>query len=76
MPSTPNPVQDASATTLAAALKCEMSSTCTAPVTHLDAKGYTYCTDHGQARQMSQRCRKLRPHELRKLERGQVLSSY
>lgn len=57
-------------------LRCEMHATCEAPVTMLDAKGYIYCTDHGQGRQRHQRCRKLRPHELRKLERGEVLARY
>jgi len=57
-------------------LQCEMHATCTSPVTYLDAKGYIYCTDHGLARQTFTRCRKLRPHELRRLQEGQPVERY
>ena len=57
-------------------LKCDMAETCSQPVTHIDDKGYVYCTHHGIQRRDWRRCRKLRPHELRRLERGETLKSY
>lgn len=61
-------------------MQCEMSDDCKAPVTMLESKGYVYCTEHGLDRRESNRgrshVRKLRPHELRKLERGEVLAKY
>lgn len=57
-------------------LRCTMSRACTEPVTYLDDKGYVYCTAHGLARQASRRCRKLRPHELRRLQAGNPLTEY
>lgn len=63
-------------TTSTTALRCEMRSDCPETAAYLDTKGYIYCTGHGQLRQSSQRCRKLRPAELRKLERGEVLTRY
>lgn len=30
--------------------RCDMVDGCTAPVTHLDTKGYVYCTPHGLER--------------------------
>jgi hypothetical protein len=58
------------------ALKCDMSTSCTAPVTMIDVKGYIYCTEHGLRRRTFQRTRKLRPHELRRLERGEPVARY
>jgi len=57
-------------------LQCDMVKDCAAPVTHLDRKGYAYCTPHGIERRGCQPCRKLRPWELRRLERGQPLARY
>ena len=58
------------------AMSCDMAHECDAPVTHIDDKGYTYCTPHGVSRQGYRPCRKLRPHELRRLERGDTLAHY
>jgi hypothetical protein len=55
-------------------LKCDMTSTCTSPVTHVDEKGYVYCTPHGIGRRAYNRCRKLTPSEKKKLERGETIS--
>ncbi len=55
---------------------CEMSDDCQRPVTHLDRKGYIYCTEHGLQRRRSQPCRKLQPWELRRLENGKPLNRY
>lgn len=57
-------------------LTCDMVVGCTAPVEYIDEKGYAYCTPHGVQRQTYRRCRKLRPHELRKLQRGEQLTKY
>lgn len=57
-------------------LVCDMTAGCDAPVTHIDEKGYAYCTAHGEQRRFSHRCRKLRPHELRRLQRGEPIASY
>lgn len=57
-------------------LRCDMKATCDQPVTHIDQDGYAYCTHHGEQRAMYQPCRKLRPHELARLERGQTLTTY
>jgi len=57
-------------------LTCEMSGECKEPVTMMDNGGFVYCTAHGLARRGWKPCRKLRPHELRKLERGETLAKY
>lgn len=57
-------------------LRCDMTQNCPKPVAYIDDKGFAYCTDHGQQRQRHCSCRKLRPHELRKLQRGEQLSRY
>lgn len=56
--------------------KCDMWLSCTEPVTHIDDKGFVYCTTHGLERRGWRPCRKLRPHELRRLERGEQVKSY
>lgn len=58
------------------ALRCEWSEECADPVTHLDNKGFVYCTGHGLERRGRRPCRKLRPHELRRLERGEPVKRY
>lgn len=57
-------------------LTCQMTAHCPHDVTHLDQDGFVYCTDHGRVRRQYQPCRKLRPWELRKLLRGEVLRRY
>lgn len=57
-------------------LTCDMVKDCPEPVTYIDAKGYVYCTHHGRERQSYQRCRKLRPAELMRLETGDALKEY
>jgi hypothetical protein len=42
----------------------------------IDRKGYVYCAADGIERRFYVDCRKLRPHELRKLERGEQLARY
>lgn len=57
-------------------LHCDMTADCPEPVTHIDSDGFAYCTDHGLERRWYQPRRKLRPHELRKLQRGEQLARY
>jgi hypothetical protein len=55
---------------------CDMHADCDQPVAMLDQKGYVYCAVHGASRQTSQPCRKLRPHELNRLRRGELIERY
>lgn len=57
-------------------LQCDMDKACEGGVTHIDDKGFAYCTKHGTQRQRSGygRCRKLRPSEIKKLERGETIT--
>ena len=57
-------------------LKCDMLTDCTAEVTHIDEKGWVYCTEHGLIRRDYMRCRKLRPWELHILTGGNPLRKY
>ena len=57
-------------------LTCDMVDGCTAPVAYIDAKGYVYCEAHGKERQSYQRCRKLRPAELKQLQANEPLTKY
>jgi hypothetical protein len=57
-------------------LRCDMKHECTEPIAYIDDKGFIYCAPHGVARKYWRRCRKLRPHELRKLTRGEPLATY
>lgn len=57
------------------ALKCSYS--CGVPVTHIDEKGFVYCEYHGLLRRAcGVLCRKLRGHELKRLEAGKPLLRY
>jgi hypothetical protein len=57
-------------------LRCDMENDCESPVTHIDDKGYAYCETHGLQRRYYRPCRKLRPHEVKKLQRGEALARY
>ena len=57
-------------------LRCDMTDECEAPVSHIDQKGYAYCTEHGIERRSWMPCRRLQPHELHRLERGEPLARY
>jgi hypothetical protein len=48
---------------------------CSGPVTHIDEKGYAYCTTHGEHRRGSGiRCRRMLAWEVRRLVTGQTIS--
>jgi hypothetical protein len=55
---------------------CDMTADCIEPITYLDDKGFVYCTMHGLQRQDWRRCRKMRQHELRRIERGLQIERY
>jgi hypothetical protein len=57
-------------------LVCDMIEDCPNPVTHIGEKGYVYCTGHAPQRRGWERVRKLRPHELNRLRRGEPLKKY
>lgn len=57
-------------------LTCDMRADCAAPITHIGEKGYIYCAEHVECRRGIERCRKLRPFELRILKAGKALPSY
>jgi hypothetical protein len=53
-----------------------MSSTCDQPVAYLDDSGFIYCEGHGLTRRQYRACRRLRPHELHRLEGGLAVERY
>lgn len=56
-------------------LTCDMENDCTAPVTHVDEKGWLYCATHGpQRRQSGRQCRKLTAAEIKRLQAGLTIS--
>lgn len=57
-------------------LLCDMNDACVKPVRMIDNKGFVYCEDHGLQRRSWCPCRKLRPHEIRRLERGEQIARY
>ena len=58
-------------------LQCEMRDDCSSEVTHLEDKGYIYCAEHAKVRRCyGHRCRKLRPHELRRVQAGLQVKKY
>ncbi len=57
--------------------RCDMDSTCTHPVSHIDCKGYVYCATHGAQRGASGvRTRKLTPAELATVLAGKPIERY
>jgi hypothetical protein len=50
-----------------------MDTACKRLVTHIDNKGYVYCTCHGEQRRAARPCRALRPHEITKLTNGKPI---
>jgi hypothetical protein len=58
------------------ALRCDMKSDCTQPVTHIGEKGFIYCTKHAACRRGWERCRTMRKWELTLLRSGKPLPSY
>lgn len=57
-------------------LKCDMKAECANPVTHIEDKGWVYCTEHATLRRGIHRIRKMQPWEIRRLEAGKPLQSY
>lgn len=56
---------------------CDMKTGCLWPVTHIDEKGYVYCSEHGvQRRDSGIHCRQLKPWELNRILRGEPIERY
>ena len=55
---------------------CDMDGKCEEPVTHIDDHGFIYCAKHGEQRKQWRRCRKLRPHEVNRIKRGEPVTRY
>lgn len=54
-------------------LACQMEQDCKESITHIDDHGFIYCAEHGRDRQWSNRCRKLRDHEINRLRRAETI---
>lgn len=55
-------------------LTCAGDVACTSRITHIDNKGWTYCTQHGVNRQVHVPCRKMTKTEVETLQRGETIS--
>jgi hypothetical protein len=57
---------------------CDMRDDCELSISMIDDKGFVYCEHHGLLRRdwRWRKCRKLRPHELNRLARGEQVKSY
>jgi len=49
---------------------------CNGAVSYIDDKGFIYCETCGKNRQLYRKCRKLKPHEVTRLQSGQPLKRY
>lgn len=58
--------------------QCDMDHEhCEEEPTMIEDKGYIYCANHGlERRAYGHRVRKLRPHELNRIRRGEQVKSY
>jgi hypothetical protein len=61
---------------IAQSVQCDMTADCKTAVSHIDSAGFVYCAFHGEQRRRYEPCRKLRPHELRKVLRGEPVTKY
>lgn len=58
-------------------LQCDMDYDCRANVTHIEEKGYVYCSEHAKDRKdYGHRVRKLTKAETAQLLRNEPLKSY
>ncbi len=56
-------------------LACDMKNDCKDHVTHIDNKGFVYCSSHGAQRRMNGTpCRKMSRAEIKRLEEGGTIS--
>lgn len=59
---------------IAAELHCDMKEGCEEPVTHVDNRGFVYCSQHAERRKSGGTpTRALRPNEIKNLERGETI---
>lgn len=57
-------------------VKCDMERECKEPITHLDRKGYAYCTKHVGLRMAYMSCRKLHSEEIDLLQQGKTITKW
>jgi hypothetical protein len=61
-------------------LVCDMDKFCPEPISMIDDKGFVYCQNCGVARRgwgfYRMKVRKLRPHELNRLLRGEKVKAF
>jgi hypothetical protein len=57
-------------------LRCDMHRECPDEVTHIDVKGFVYCTKHGRQRRFYQPCRQMTTAEIKQLQSGVPLARY
>lgn len=57
-------------------LRCDMDYECRKAPSMIDKNGFIYCAEHGIERRDWKPCRKLRPHELRRIARGEQVARY
>lgn len=55
---------------------CDGMRYCEQPVTHLDDKGYVYCTNHGTQRAQHRACRAMTDVEIERLAHGQQIERF
>ena len=56
--------------------RCDMDDACERDVTYIGEKGWIYCATHAIPRRYWERTRKMRPHELNRIRRGEPLDHY
>lgn len=57
-------------------LLCDMERACLQAPAMIDTAGFIYCADHGFQRRQSEPCRKMRPWEIRRLQKGMPIAHY
>jgi hypothetical protein len=57
-------------------LQCDMHKECQSPIAMIDNSGFIYCEFHGLRRRDWKPCRKLRAHELKRLQAGKQVTKY
>ena len=57
----------------AVTLQCDMTGSCKRDVTHIDDKGWLYCTPHGEGRRSVRPCRRMTEAEIATLTAGNTI---
>jgi hypothetical protein len=54
-------------------LRCDQTASCEGDVTHIDDKGWLYCTPHGEGRRSVRPCRRMTEAEIATLTAGKTI---